>query len=590
MSKPITGKTSTSIWKQKRENGDIYVWERKTIYLPETRKTKEISRKLLGKIPADSPDGEIVPTRPKRKKTDAAESASASRSRVGASVLLRWVGEQSGITEDLLGCMDKGSAQKVDTIAQFWLANQGDRLQRMQKWQFLHPTPYAGPISKDVYHDLFEHLGLSEDIVQNYFRARADRCHKGDAIAFDSSTISSYSRHIKETRQGFNKAGDGLDTVKLITLFDLATNQPIAFAREPGNLADVSGIENALKQLSFLNISKAQIVTDKGYYSQNNIGQMLRKHIKFLTAVSTDLTWVNRYLQENKSGLETASSLCPWDFNIHGITVAVDVEFTYQRQRNRGNAAKGDSVSETRHLYLHLYLNRQRVGEDEKRLATDLMTLKNDIEMGLWDDLSETAQRKADKYLKISRLGRGGKLKVTINEDAYAQARRDYGYFALVSNKAGDCFEALRNYRLREKIEEAFKDTKNRLDGTRTRVWDGDTLKGRMFCQFVGLGYQCFLHTKIKELKEQLQSNPADKNLAQKEREQRADLLKWLDKQSMQSLIDWFDCIELTNLKSEGVSDIQRSGDTKRDRLFFRLLGIPGFEEKPQNRLKAIID
>ena len=217
------------------------------------------------------------------------------------------------------------------------------------------------------------------------------------------------------------------------------------------------------------------------------------------------------------------------------------------------------------------------------------MTLKNDIEMGLWDDLSETAQRKADKYLKISRLGRGGKLKVTINEDAYAQARRDYGYFALVSNKAGDCFEALRNYRLREKIEEAFKDTKNRLDGMRTRVWDGDTPKGRMFCQFVGLGYQCFLHMKIKELKEKLQSNLADRSLAQKEREQRAELLKWLDKQSMQSLIDWFDCIELTNLKSEGVSDTQRSGDTKRGRLFFRLLGVPGFEEKTQSQLTAII-
>lgn len=196
----------------------------------------------------------------------------------------------------------------------------------------------------------------------------------------------------------------------------------------------------------------------------------------------------------------------------------------------------------------------------------------------------------AGKYLTISRLGRGGKLKVTINEDAYAQARRDYGYFALFSNKAGDCFEALRNYRLQEKIEEAFKDTKNCLDGTRPRVWDVDTLKGCMFCQFLGLGYQCFLHTKIKELKEQLQSNPANKSLAQKEREQRADLLKWVDKQSMQSLIGWLDCIELTNLKSEGVPDTQRSGDTKRDRLFFRLLGIPCFEEKPQNQLNAIID
>ena len=587
MSKPITGKTTTSVWKQKRKNGDIYVWERKTVYIPETRKTKELSRKLLGKIPAGSTDGEIVPTRPKRKKTEDAVPQSSTRSKIGSTSLLRWVGEQSGITEDLLSCMDEGSAKKVDTIAQFWLANQGDRLQRMQKWQFLHPTPYPEPISKDVYHDLFEYLGLNEGIVQNYFLARAKRCHKEDAVAFDSSTVSSYSRYIKETRQGFNKAGDGLDTVKLLTLFDLATHQPIAFAREPGNLADVSGIENALKQFSFLNISKAQIVTDKGYYSQNNIGQMLRKHIKFLTAASIDLSWVNHHLQKNKSGLETASSLCPWDFNIHGITVPVDAEFTYQRQRNRGEAAKGDILSETRRLYLHLYLNRERVGEDEKRLATDLMSLKSDLEKGLWDELSESAQKKAEKYLSTSRLGRGGKLKVTINEEAYAQARKDYGYFALVSNKAEDCFEALRKYRLREKIEEAFKDTKNRLDGSRTRVWDGDTLKGRMFCQFVGLGYQCFLHTKIKELKEKLESSLGDKKLAEKDKVQNADLLKWLKKQSMQSLIDWFDCIELTSLRSDDGTVTQRSSDTKRDRLFFTLLGIPGFEDKPQTQLKV---
>ena len=57
MSKPITGKTTTSVWKQKRKNGDIYVWERQTVYIPETRKTKELSRKLLGKIPAGSTDG-----------------------------------------------------------------------------------------------------------------------------------------------------------------------------------------------------------------------------------------------------------------------------------------------------------------------------------------------------------------------------------------------------------------------------------------------------------------------------------------------------------------------------------------------------
>ena len=124
MSKPITGKTTTSTWKQKRKNGDIYVWERQTVYIPETRKTKELSRKLRGKIPVGSTDGKIVPTRPKRKKAQDPQPQSTTRSRVGASLLLRWVGERSRISEDLLSCMAEGSAKKVDAIAQFWLDNQ----------------------------------------------------------------------------------------------------------------------------------------------------------------------------------------------------------------------------------------------------------------------------------------------------------------------------------------------------------------------------------------------------------------------------------------------------------------------------------
>ncbi len=59
------------------------------------------------------------------------------------------------MTDDLLSCLEEGSAKKVETIAQFWLTNQSDRLQRMLKWQFLHSTPYQGPILKDIYHELF---------------------------------------------------------------------------------------------------------------------------------------------------------------------------------------------------------------------------------------------------------------------------------------------------------------------------------------------------------------------------------------------------------------------------------------------------
>lgn len=51
-----------------------------------------------------------------------------------------------------------------------------------------------------------------------------------------------------------------------------------------------------------------------------------------------------------------------------------------------------------------------------------------------------------------------------------------------------------------------------------------------MFCQFVGLGYQCFLHTKVKEVKDKLDLSLSDKKLAEKDKIPNADLLKWLKK------------------------------------------------------------
>ena len=45
--------------------------------------------------------------------------------------------------------------------------------------------------------------------------------------------------------------------------------------------------------------------------------------------------------------------------------------------------------------------------------------------------------------------------------------------------------------------------------------------------------------------------------------------------------------LHLTSLRSEAGTATQRSGEAKRDGLFFTLLGIPGYEEKPQNQLKV---
>lgn len=104
----------------------------------------------------------------------------------------------------------------------------------------------------------------------------------------------------------------------------------------------------------------------------------------------------------------------------------------------------------------------------------------------------------------LSRQGRGGKLTVKFNQEAFNETAKFFGLFVLVSNKAQDCFEALEDYRLREKTEEAFGIYKEYCDGRKPRVWTGDRLRGRQFVQFIALSYRCWLIGKVREIKELL--------------------------------------------------------------------------------------
>ena len=323
--------------RQRQKNGDIYLIERHTRYDPEKKYNVVLSSRVISKIPKGE---ELpVPTRPKRKKCEkvliseeGSPVVSASRTRVGMMDIIDHIGEISGIDDAVYGNTDRGTAQKILSLARYLLATNGQSLPGISTWQFTHPLPYEDGISEDVYHDLFEAVGLDEQLQQNFFASRIAGIRDRAVLAYDSTTISTYSTGIPEARRGFNKAHDGLDTVKLLTLYSIETRQPVAFTKASGNLPDVIMIENALKQMSVLGIGAAEIITDNGYYSEKNLAEMLHAHFDFITLIKCNISWVKKELKARRDEFRSTSSACPFDTNTHGITV----------MRMRGNIHKKD--------------------------------------------------------------------------------------------------------------------------------------------------------------------------------------------------------------------------------------------------------
>ena len=570
-----SGEVKTKIIPVPQKNGDIYLMERKTQYDPEKKYNRVLSSKLISKIPKGEKNP--VPTRPKAAKGHKSEAKSgklsASRVHVGMMDIVDHIGAVSGIDAAVYASTDLGTAQKIISIARYLFASNGQTLPGIQTWQFTHPLPYASGISEDIYHDLFNRIGLDESLQQNFFKERCSLLEGNDAIAYDSTTISTYSENQIDARYGFNKAHDGLKTIKLLTLYSINSRQPIAFTKQPGNLPDVTAIENALNQLSVLGITDAEIVTDNGYYSETNLSEMLQRGFDFITLAKTTLKWIRPEIDKHMEKLGTIHSVCPFDISTYGITVMLKHEFdkVHKYASHKTGAEKGSTETFKRRIYLHIYFNATRQSEDRVAFENDLYELKTLIEGGTpVNELPESSQNKVSKYMKLRTWG--NKTTVTFKDKACQDAYKYHGYFCIISNKEKDCFEALRKYRSRETIESFFESDKQRADGTRTRVWGSDTLRGRMFVQFVALCYYEYFSNQLRLIKPTL--GIRDGEHTQHDLEVEDKLKSWMNNTPAYLQLQWFDAVEEVKISSELRSKRWNTEVTERDRLYLTKLGM----------------
>ena len=573
-----SGEVKTRTINRTQKNGDIYVLERRIIYDPTLKRNKILNTKLMHKIPKGS--SIPVPTRPKRsyfeKSSDFDEQIVAKRTRIGMMDILSHIGTSSKIDSGIYGSTDIGTAQKIISIARYFLASNGQTLPGILPWQLNHQLPYEDGITEDVYHDLFVQVGRNETLQQNFFANRCESIKEKVVLAYDSSTISTYSENQIEARYGYNKAEDGLKTIKYLTLYSIDARQPVAFTKQPGNLADVITIENALHQLSALGIKDAELVTDNGYYSEHNLAELFLAGFDFITLVKTSAAWVRREMDKHLDELDSLGSVCPFDTSTHGITVSLMRSFVKVRKydNHKTGSKKGDEETFQRRVYLHLYRNAERRAEENKRFDEDLLELRRVIEEGTnVKDLPGSVQKKVAKYLYVSK--RGGCIRVTFNEVNCKTAKKYHGFFSITSNKEKNTFECLCKYRKRETIESYFEAMKYRVDGLRPRVWRADTLRGRMFVQFVALCYYEYLSNEIRNMKQILgikNGNPAHdtaENLALEKK-----LKRWLENTPLYVVLQWFDTIESTTVTSRLKSKRWSTEVTKRDNLFLQYLGV----------------
>jgi transposase len=375
-------------------------------------------------------------------------------------------------------------ASRILSIAYYLVLEEGMPLYRFHKWGMTHRHPYGKDIPSQRSSELF---GLiTEDAKMEYFKRQAKRHGLNEYLAFDTTSISSYSGLIKQAKYGKNKDGDPLPQINLALLYGEESMLPVYYRKLAGNITDVKTIENLLKDVDFLELEKLKLVMDRGFYSEKNINDLMKHHHKFLIGAKTSLKIVSNRLDKIRADFVTR-------FNYNSELKLYVMSFTEEWDYSEEKPRSGETLTDKRRVYLHFYYNDQKATDDKARFNAMLDRLENNLINGTPDPADEKLYQ---KYFVISETPVRG-VTYSFKEDAIRKAEKNYGYFVLMSNGIKDPVEALRIYRLKDLIEKSFGNLKERLSMRRMSVASEENFEGKLFVQFVALQLMSYIKRQM---------------------------------------------------------------------------------------------
>ena len=456
-----------------KATGVTYVYE-SVSYWDKEKKQSRNKQVCVGKL--DPLNGEFIPSKrlaPAQTVVKDLEVITASAEIVGPSIVLDAITEQLGLGKLLKSCFPKEHSQ-IQAMA-YYLASRGGPLSYCGTWCKSHAHSVECLTSQRI-SEILE--SISTDKKQTFFTKWMDKVLEDDYLCYDITSISSYSGLNEYIKYGHNRDLEKLPQLNLAILFGQKGRLPVYFERTPGNITDVSTLHNLLKTFKAIETKTLHYVMDKGFYSKQNIDELLASRDKFLISVPLKNKWVQHAIDDIYEVIHGPEGYQKLDD---------EILYVHSRLYPWGK--------DNRRCYLHLYYNAHARADAVDKFTEELVEYKKELESGKPTDAHQEAY---DAFFVIKITPKKGP-QVSYNTQAVNQYIKRYaGFQALLTNSIKNPVESLQVYRDKDVVEKCFDDLKNQLDMKRLRMHSSATVDGRLFVQFIALIYMSALRKEMR--------------------------------------------------------------------------------------------
>lgn len=451
-----------SIVKVKNKNGTTYIYSNNTIWDKETKKYK-YDRKVIGKV---TPDGETIMYE------DEKPLLVKSSICYGNTYFLNELGYKIGLN-NIIKKNFPDTYNEIIALSHYMIC-QDSSLSNSPKWFELNYSNLSNILSSQRISDLLKQI--DEEKILSFFKDWVKYRLEKEYIAYDITSISSYSELIELVELGYNRDKEKLPQINMGMFFGEESKIPVFYNIYQGSIKDVKTIPNMLKYCDILKINKIKFVMDKGFYSDSNITELYKSKKHFTIAVPFKSALACNIVKEVKNTIHKPSKIIINSGRelVYGLTI--EDKWTYW-DNNEEKSFK---------LYKHIMYDDDKRNEIETRIIDKVSKLKEELEKYI--SIHHKAPDDITKYTKYFNIKKTrSNIKIEIKDENIEEELQYEGYLVIFSNDIKDVKEVFKTYRRKDVVEKAFDNLKNDLDVKRLKVHKLSTLKGKMFIAFISL-------------------------------------------------------------------------------------------------------
>lgn len=312
---------------------------------------------------------------------------------------------------------------------------------------------------------------INEAKRNEFFRAWVHIRQQEEYLAYDITSISSYSKLNEEVEFGYNRDKEKLPQINLGMYFGETTKLPVYYRTYYGSIPDKKHLVAMMEGGDKIGIKNAHFVMDRGFFSKDNLVYLNHHTRGFIIGVPNRLVLSQHLIMAH--GEEVKSSR--YDLGIGDVNgIAIErSDYGFRCQ-------------------VHLLYSDEKMADEKYHFKTEFKKWQDSIAKGL-------IPREAEPFFCITKDKEDAVLNVEANHEVIDAYRRTMGYFLVMSTDfQKSTADILEIYRLKDVIEKSFDSLKNDLDMKRLRIHSAQAEEGKMFLAFLALILRTYVFNTIK--------------------------------------------------------------------------------------------